>query len=44
MLVDFSLYRDEIELLANTRSLTFYVPGAHFLGRPTAIWEILNIS
>ena len=32
MLVDFSLYRDEIELLANTRSLTFYVPGAPLFG------------
>ena len=25
-------YRDEIELLANTRSLTFYVPGAPLFG------------
>ena len=32
MLVDFSLYRDEIELLSNTRSLTFYVPGAPLFG------------
>ena len=32
MLVDFFFYRDEIELLANTRSLTFYVPGTPLFG------------
>ena len=32
MLVDFFFYRDEIELLANTRALTFYVPGTPLFG------------
>ena len=32
MLVDFFLYRDEIDLLSNARSLTFYVPGAPLFG------------
>ena len=32
VLVDFFLYRDEIDLLSNARSLTFYVPGAPLFG------------